>query len=56
MCFINAPGYFYTVWKIISPWLDDEIRSKVFFAPKEVNGVEKTIKYLNKMKLKTGPA
>lgn len=56
MCFINAPGYFYTVWKIISPWLDDEIRSKVFFAPKEVNDVEKTIKYLNKMKLKTGPA
>ena len=54
MCFINVPIYFTTVWKIISPWLDDEIRSKVFFAPRGVDDVEKTIRYLNKMKLKTG--
>ena len=54
MCFINCPGYFTAVWRVISPWLDDEIRSKVFFAPaKDVNDVEKAIKYLNKMKLKT---
>jgi hypothetical protein len=54
MCFINVPIYFTTVWKIISPWLDDEIRSKVFFAPNSVNDVEMAIGYLNKMKLKTG--
>mmetsp|Transcript_15399 Transcript_15399/g.32580 ORF Transcript_15399/g.32580 Transcript_15399/m.32580 type:complete len:313 (-) Transcript_15399:93-1031(-) len=55
MCFINVPGYFNTVWKIISPWLDDEIRSKTFFAPKEVDDVDKGIGYLNKMNLKCGP-
>jgi hypothetical protein len=56
MCFINCPGYFTAVWRVISPWLDDEIRSKVFFAPAKdcINDVEKAIKYLNKMKLKTG--
>ncbi|KAL7527444.1 hypothetical protein ACHAWF_002182 [Thalassiosira exigua] len=54
MCFINAPMVFTTVWKIISPWLDDEIRSKVFFAPREVDDVEKSIGYLNKKKLKAG--
>lgn len=56
MAFINVPGYFRAVWKIISPWLDDEIRSKTFFAPKEVDDVEKVIRYLNGMNLKTGPA
>ena len=55
MCFINVPGYFTAVWKVISPWLDDEIRSKVFFAPKEVDDLEKVMKYLNKMNLKSGP-
>lgn len=55
MCFINCPTYFTTVWKIIKPWLDEEIRSKTFFAPKGVNDVEKCIDYLNKMKLKVGP-
>lgn len=54
MCFINVPIYFSTVWRVISPWLDDEIRSKVFFAPSSVNDVELAIGYLNKMKLKTG--
>lgn len=53
MCFINCPSYFTAVWKVISPWLDDEIRSKVFFAPKTVNDIEKAIMYLNKMNLKT---
>jgi len=54
MCFINVPGYFYAVWKVISPWLDDEIRSKTFFASSEVNDVEKSIAFLNKMNLKIG--
>ena len=54
MCFINVPIYFTTVWKIISPWLDDEIRSKVFFAERGVDDVEKAVGYLNGLKLKTG--
>ena len=54
MCFINCPGYFNTVWTVISPWLDDEIRSKTFFTPKKIDDIEKAIKYLNKMNLKTG--
>ena len=54
MCFINVPIYFTTVWKIISPWLDDEIRSKVFFAERDVDDVEKAVGYLNGLKLKTG--
>ena len=54
MCFINAPGYFTAVWKVISPWLDDEIRSKTFFAPKDVRDAERAINFLNKMNLKTG--
>ena len=33
-CFINTPGYFYPVWKIIGPWLDAEILTKTFFLPK----------------------
>jgi hypothetical protein len=59
MCFINTPIYFTAVWKVISPWLDDEIRSKVFFVPNSsyggggVNDVEAAIRYLNRMKLKT---
>jgi len=55
MCFINCPSYFLALWKIISPWLDDEIRSKTFFAPKSVDDGEKAIAYLNKMSLKVGP-
>eukprot|EP00984_Skeletonema_dohrnii_P004617 scaffold1634_cov118-Skeletonema_dohrnii-CCMP3373.AAC.15 len=54
MCFINVPIYFTTVWKIISPWLDDEIRSKVFFVERGVDDVEKAVGFLNGMKLKTG--
>ena len=54
MCFINVPIYFTTVWKIISPWLDDEIRSKVFFAERGVDDVEKAVVFLNGLKLKTG--
>jgi hypothetical protein len=59
MCFINTPIYFTAVWKVISPWLNDEIRSKVFFVPNSsyggggVNDVEAAIRYLNRMKLKT---
>ena len=56
MCFINVPVYFRPVWKVIAPWLDDEIRSKTFFAPKNVDDAERAIKYLNKMPLKVGPA
>mmetsp|Transcript_20681 Transcript_20681/g.32362 ORF Transcript_20681/g.32362 Transcript_20681/m.32362 type:complete len:340 (-) Transcript_20681:337-1356(-) len=54
MCFINVPVYFTTVWKIISPWLDEEIRTKVFFAERGVDDVEKAVEFLNGMELKTG--
>lgn len=52
MVFINVPFYFKTVWKVISPWLDDEIRSKTFFAPEGVDNIEKVIDYVNKKHLK----
>lgn len=54
MCFINVPVYFTTVWKIISPWLDEEIRTKVFFSSSDVDDVEKAVAFLNGMELKTG--
>ena len=54
-CFINAPFVFRGVWKLICPWLDDELRSKVHFAPGDVNDVEGGIEYLNGMKLRVGP-
>jgi hypothetical protein len=54
-CFINAPALFRGVWKLISPWLDDELRSKVHFANSNVNTVEDGIEYLNRLKLRVGP-
>jgi hypothetical protein len=54
-CFINAPSLFRGVWKLIGPWLDDELRSKVHFANGDVNTVERGIEYLNRMKLRVGP-
>jgi len=54
-CFINAPSLFRGVWKLIGPWLDDELRSKVHFANGDVNTVEHGIEYLNRMKLRVGP-
>jgi hypothetical protein len=51
----NAPFVFRGVWKLTCPWLDDELRSKVHFAPGDVNDVEGGIEYLNGMKLRVGP-
>jgi hypothetical protein len=54
-CFINSPALFRGVWKLISPWLDDELQSKVHFANSNVNTVEDGIEYLNRLKLRVGP-
>lgn len=54
-CFINSPVVFRGVWKLIGPWLDDELRSKVHFAPGDVDDVEKGIEYLDRMDLRVGP-
>jgi hypothetical protein len=54
-CFINSPALFRGVWKLISPWLDDELQSKVHFANGNVNTVEAGIEYLNRLKLRVGP-
>lgn len=50
-CFINVPGYFYPVWKIISPWLDDEILSKTFFLPRSVSNVEQAVQWVDRKRL-----
>ena len=50
-CFINVPGYFHPIWRIISPWLDDEILSKTFFLPKSVDDFEHAIRWINKKSL-----
>ena len=44
------------VWKIISPWLDEEILGKTFFAPNSVDDVEKAIAWVDKKSLQVGPA
>ena len=44
-CFINVPAYFYPVWRIIGPWLDEEILSKTFFLPKAVTDSELAVRY-----------
>jgi len=56
MCFINVPGYFHPLWRIISPWLDEEILSKTFFAPGSVDDAEKAIKWIDRKNLIVGPA
>lgn len=53
--FINSPVVFRGVWGMISPWLDDELRSKVHFAPTDVRDVDAGIVYVNRMKLRVGP-
>ena len=50
-CFINTPGYFYPVWKIIGPWLDEEIIHKTFFLPKSVTDVELAVQWVDKKRL-----
>ena len=49
-CFINVPAYFYPVWRIIGPWLDEEILSKTFFLPKSVTDSEMAIQWVDKKK------
>lgn len=50
-CFFNTPGYFHPAWKIISPWLDEEILSKTFFLPKSVTDVDKAITWIDRKRL-----
>ena len=50
-CFINVPGYFHPVWKIISPWLDEEILSKTFFLPRSVTNVEQAVQWVDRKKM-----
>ena len=50
-CFFNTPGYFYPVWKIISPWLNEEIMQKTFFLPKSVRNAEEAILWLDRKRL-----
>ena len=54
ICFINVPAYFRPVWKVIRPWLDDEIRGKTFFAPEGVDDIERAIGWVDKKNLKVG--
>jgi len=39
---------FHPVWKIISPWLDEEIISKTFFLPRNVADVDDAIEWVDK--------
>ena len=50
-CFINVPGYFHPVWKIISPWLNEEILEKTFFLPNSVDDVEKAVAWIDRKRL-----
>ncbi len=50
-CFFNTPGYFYPVWKIISPWLDGEILSKTFFLPNSVTNTDEAVLWVDKRRL-----
>ena len=51
-----APCGVCQIWRIISPWLDEEILAKTFFAPSSVSDVEKAITWVDKKKLVVGPA
>ena len=46
-CFINVPPYFYPVWTVITPWLNEEILQKTFFLPSKVTDVEMAIKWVD---------
>ena len=46
-CFINVPPYFYPVWKLVSPLLDEEILSKTFFLPTHIKDVDRAIAWLD---------
>ena len=48
---INVPSYFYPVWKIISPWLDDEILTKTFFLPSSITDTEAALKWVETKQL-----
>ena len=50
-CFINVPGYFHPVWKIISPWLNEEILEKTFFLPKSIQTNEEAVAWIDRKKL-----
>jgi len=50
-CLIDVPNYFYPFWRVISPYLDEEIMSKVHFLPSSVKGTEAAIEWCNKQKL-----
>ena len=39
------------VWKIISPWLDEEILQKTFFLPKAVRTAEEAIEWIDRKRL-----
>ena len=45
--FINVPSYFYPAWKIISPWLDEEIMSKTHFLPAHVTDPDSAIAWID---------
>jgi len=50
-CFFNVPGYFHPVWKIISPWLDEEIISKTFFLPRSVSTIDQAVHWVDRKRL-----
>ena len=50
-CFINVPGYFHPAWKIISPWLNEEIIEKTFFLPNSCETAEDAIAWIDRKRL-----
>ena len=39
------------VWKIISPWLNEEILEKTFFLPKSVQTTEEAVAWIDRKRL-----
>mmetsp|Transcript_715 Transcript_715/g.1984 ORF Transcript_715/g.1984 Transcript_715/m.1984 type:complete len:129 (+) Transcript_715:461-847(+) len=43
----NLPRYFPAIWRIVKPWLNKDIRSKIKFAPPGVKDHQAALKWYN---------
>jgi len=43
----NLPSYFPLIWRIVSPWFNDDIRSKIVFPPRHLKDASEVLDWLD---------
>ena len=48
----NLPAYFPLVWRIASPWFNEDIKSKIVFPPRHLHDADSVMDWLDEKERK----